>query len=211
MKTIDLRTSLLVLLGERPGLTDRAITTALLGAGVQQQRVNRLCRRLTFEGQVRRTRGHDGRIGNFLVPEHPTTARKSAPHVSSHIASGGDRLREDALKYAIGNWLKGQGWTVQTAWGARHGIDVDARRATERWIIEVKGRGSLSAMRVNYFLAVLGELLQRMDDPGARYSIALPDLPQFRALWRRLPSLAKACTCISALFVDEDGRICEVA
>jgi len=29
-------------------------------------------------------------------------------------------------------------------------------------------------MRVNYFLGVLGETLQRMDDAQAKYSIALP-------------------------------------
>ena len=44
---------------------------------------------------------------------------------------------------------------------------------------------------VNYFLAVLGELLQKMDEQACRYSIALPDLPQFRGLWDRLPREAK--------------------
>jgi hypothetical protein len=75
------------------------------------------------------------------------------------------------------------------------------------WVIEVKGQGTLDAMRVNYFLAVLGELLQRMDDGNARYSIALPDLSQFRRLWQRLPSLAKERTRISALFVGVSGRV----
>jgi hypothetical protein len=45
-------------------------------------------------------------------------------------------------------------------------------------------------MRVNYFLGALGEILQRMEDPTAKYSIALPDLQQFRNLWKKLPSLA---------------------
>lgn len=66
-------------------------------------------------------------------------------------------------------------------------------------------------MRVNYFLGVLGELLQRMSDPEAKYSIALPDLPQFRRLWDRLPAQAKGRTGISALFVNDSGRIEEVA
>jgi len=42
--------------------------------------------------------------------------------------------------------------------GGAHGIDIDAARGDERWIIEVKGCGSLNPMRVNYFLAALGEL-----------------------------------------------------
>jgi hypothetical protein len=62
-------------------------------------------------------------------------------------------------------------------------------------------------MRVNYFVAILGEMLQRMDDPNARYSIALPDLAQFRGLWERLPRLAKTRTRISALFVDAKGHV----
>jgi hypothetical protein len=66
-------------------------------------------------------------------------------------------------------------------------------------------------MRVNYFLAVLGQLLQRMDDPGAKYSIALPDLPQFRRLWDSLPPLAKKRTEISAVFVAASGQVQEVA
>jgi hypothetical protein len=62
-------------------------------------------------------------------------------------------------------------------------------------------------MRVNYFLGILVETLQRMSDPSARYSIALPDLPQFRALWVRLPSLAKKRTDIAALFVTPAGQV----
>jgi hypothetical protein len=62
-------------------------------------------------------------------------------------------------------------------------------------------------MRVNYFLAILGEILQRMSDPEAKYSIALPDLGQFRNLWARLPELAKSRTGITILFVNADGDI----
>jgi hypothetical protein len=71
------------------------------------------------------------------------------------------------------------------------------------------GCGSRQPMRVNYFLAARGELLQRMDDEQARYSIALPDLPQFRWLWERLPKLAKSRTTITALFVRENGSVIE--
>jgi hypothetical protein len=87
------------------------------------------------------------------------------------------------------------------------GIDLHATRGEERWIIEAKGAGSLNPMRVNYFLCVLGETLQRMDDPNAAYSIAFPDMKQFRNLWRRLPLLAKKRTGVTAIFVAEDGRV----
>jgi hypothetical protein len=74
----------------------------------------------------------------------------------------------------------------------------------------VKGLGSLNAMNVNYFLAVLAETLQRMDDPNTKYSIALPDVKQFRNLWNRLPLLAKKRTGITAIFIDEEGCINEI-
>jgi len=102
------------------------------------------------------------------------------------------------------------GWKTQVACGKTHGIDIDALKERKRWIIEVKGCGSRDAMRVNYFLAILGERLQRMDDTNAKYSIALPDIKQYRNLWSKLPSLAKERTGISILFVIENKGIEEV-
>jgi hypothetical protein len=64
-------------------------------------------------------------------------------------------------------------------------------------------------MRVNYFLAILCETLQRMADSDAKYSIALPDIAQFRGLWSRLPELAKSRTTITALFVSPEGEVRE--
>lgn len=106
--------------------------------------------------------------------------------------------------------LEASGWQVDVAWGRARGADMRATKGDERWLIEAKGCGSRNPMRVNYFLCVLGELLQRMNDDGARYSIALPDMKQFRGLWDRLPSLAKRRTRISALFVDPTGKVEEV-
>ena len=61
-----------------------------------------------------------------------------------------------------------------------------------------------------YFISMLGETLQRMDDPSAKYSIAIPDVKQFRNLWYRLPNLAKQRTSITALFVAGNGNVSEV-
>lgn len=118
-----------------------------------------------------------------------------------------DPLAEDSLKQVLKDWLQADGWETQIAWKGARGADIIAHRGDELWIIEVKGRGSLQPMRVNYFLAILGETLQRMSDPDARYSIALPDLAQFRGLWDRLPELAKKRTTISAIFVSDDGSV----
>jgi hypothetical protein len=66
-------------------------------------------------------------------------------------------------------------------------------------------------MRVNYFIAMLGEVLQRMSLRDARYSIALPDMVQFRRLWERLPELARQRTGITAMFVSAEGAVDHVA
>jgi len=120
-----------------------------------------------------------------------------------------EALSEDEIKEVLVKWLSKQGWDSKVAWGRTQGIDVEATRGKERWVIEVKGPGSRPQMRVNYFIGILGETLQRMDDSRARYSIALPELPQYRGLWDRLPSLAKERTKISILFVSINGNISE--
>ncbi|WP_339171265.1 hypothetical protein NSQ55_03585 [Paenibacillus sp. FSL H7-0943] len=120
---------------------------------------------------------------------------------------GINELQEDDVKEKLNRYLTSLGWTTHIAMGKIRGIDIDAYKGTERWVIEVKGCGSRSAMRVNYFLSMLGEILQRMDDPNAKYSIALPNMKQYRVLWGRLPKLAKERTNITILFVSEDGAI----
>ena len=116
-------------------------------------------------------------------------------------------LQEEEIKHVLANYLVSNGWTVKVAWGHQQGIDIDAEKNGKRWIIEVKGPGSRQQMRVNYFISILGEALQRMNDINARYSIALPDLEQYRRLWNKLPSLAKERTTIDLILVDENGNI----
>ncbi len=43
----------------------------------------------------------------------------------------------------------------------------------------------------------------------AKYSIALPNVGQFRGLWERLPHVAKQRIKITALFVDDGGSVTE--
>ncbi len=190
---------LLDLLKGSPGLTDRQITDRLVGRGAAQQPINQTCRGLESRGLIARRKRPDGLIGNYL----------DVGEVVQPVFRGGEdeSFSEDWVKRRIDEWLRAEGWQTTIALGGSQGIDIDAKRGTERWIIEVKGEGSRPQMRVNYFLAILGEVLQRMDDPSAQYSIALPDLPQYRRLWERLPALAKSCTRVTALFVDKDGKV----
>lgn len=193
---------------KNPGLTDREIADTLLGRAAPQQGVNQVCRRLAEDGVIARTRRSDNLIGNFPLEGAPTPNRTPITRTANKTqVTSLLELNEDELKRALQGWLLKDGWTAAVAWGRTPGVDIAATRAGERWLIEVKGAGSRPAMRVNYFLGALGELLQRMDDDRASYSIALPDLPQFRGLWERLPSLAKRRMGISALFVDARGNV----
>ena len=106
-------------------------------------------------------------------------------------------------------WLRDQGWETKIAWGKSTGIDIEARRGTERWIIEAKGRGVSPQAQGNYFLGVLAELVQRMTDADCRYSLAFPALARYQRLWNRLPALAKSRLKVSMLFVDERGNVVE--
>jgi hypothetical protein len=187
-----------------PGLTDREVTDRLLGASVGQQAVNQAARALEGAGSVVRRPRPDGRIGNY--PDNPN----SEPGLNERVAAQESTIlwdgpSEDDVKRDVERWLRADGWHVDVKWGRDRGIDIDATKEGARWIIEAKGCGSRDQMRVNYFVSLLGELLQRMSDSKARYSIALPDMRQYRSLWQRLPRLAKSRTGVTQLF-PETGR-----
>ena len=123
-------------------------------------------------------------------------------------------LQEDVVKRKLRSWLGVQGYKrVDVAMGKKHGADIVAQNDSGKWIIEVKGCGSRRPMRVNYFLAVLGEILQRMNEDeygkNAKYSIAFPDMKQYRDLWKKLPPQAKKRLKISVLFVKNNGQVAE--
>jgi hypothetical protein len=118
-----------------------------------------------------------------------------------------DRVTEDAVKRAVVAALEAKGWTVDVRWGRDKGIDLDAHRGSDRLIVEAKGEAPAGPQQVNYFLGALGEIVQRMSDPTARYALALPDHPQYRSLVEGLPSLARQRLQLDVFFVDSTGRV----
>jgi hypothetical protein len=194
---MTLKDRILLAVKRAPGQTDRELANQLLGATAQQAPVNQATRHLASKGELARVPREDGKIGNY--PAHKAPKPFPTRCGMSNTING---MTEDQVKSAVEKWLETEGWCVQVRWGHEHGIDIEASCRSKRWVIEAKGCGSRPQMRVNYFINVLGETLQRMDDPKARYSIALPDMPQYRTLWARLPSLAKSRTKISLILVD---------
>lgn len=72
-------------------------------------------------------------------------------------------------------------------------------------VIEAKAEfGRNGPQQVNYFLAMLGEILQRMDGPSATYAIALPDNKQYRGLVSRLPAFARERLGLVVFWVERD-------
>lgn len=183
-------------------LSDRELTDKILGKGTAQQGINQACRQLAGKGIINRT---EPPIRNMLTGER---ALITSPAIKLKEKGPSDSaLQEETIKGVLNNYLNNTGWQTKVAWKGTHGTDIEGTRGSERWLIEVKGCGSRNPMRVNYFLAILGETLQRMDDSNAHYSIALPDMKQYRNLWSKLPVLAKERTTIDAIFVSETGQI----
>lgn len=153
----------------------------------QRQSVNQVARRLAADGRLRRYVGSGGKLVNAL-PDTP-----AAPVRATLRAVPAERITEDEVKEAVRSHLAEQGFEVTVAWGRTLGIDVDAKHPDGRhFIIEAKAEvGHNGPQQVNYFLGMLGELIQRMTDPDARYGIALPDNRQYRGLVDRLPALAR--------------------
>ncbi len=191
-------------LKQTDGQTDRELADVLYGKDSPQQSVNIACRYLKDKGIIDRV-VIQGKIRNKLVDKNYVSTVEIKQE--NPLENPGTHLSEDLLKGYLKTWLESDGWETRIAWGHERGIDILATKENQRWVIEVKGEGSLQPMRVNYFLMILGETLQRMDDPDTLYSIALPDNKQFRNLWDRLPLLAKQRTGISIIFIERNGNI----
>src|SRR5205085_10747963 len=131
----------------------------VLSRGATPQPMNGACRQLVAKGLLVRAPRPDGQIVNRLsastpVPDAITPVAAVLPPIAG--------ITEDDLKRLLEKHLQAKGWTTDTKMGKLRGIDIEASRGSDRWIIEAKGHGGYDQMQGSYFLAVLGELLQRM-------------------------------------------------
>ncbi len=182
---------------------DEDVLAKRLGVG-HRQVVNQAARRLQAQGRLRRFTGPDGKIVNGL-PDSPV--QQAAEPTLRRVLPGGSRITEDEVKEAVHAHLTARGFEVTVAWGRVRGIDIDARHPDgRRYVIEAKAEvGKSGPQQINYFLGMLGELVQRMDDTHASYGIALPDNGQYRGLVGRLPALAKERLRLAVFWVSRDG------
>ncbi len=173
---------------------------------VSRQQVNQTCRRLARQGVLRRVLGPDGKLINQLgSSDEPETRSAVTSPPRPAPATDATWVSEDDVKTALKQHLEAQGFAVTVAWGRERGIDIDARRGAERWVIEAKGNAPRGPQQVNYFLHALGELVQRMSDDTAQYGLALPDDPQYHGLVARLPPVARRRLALIVFFVRREG------
>jgi hypothetical protein len=151
-----------------------------------RQAINQAGHALESEGQLVRRASFGSKIQNVLTGSAPLPPQK-APRP----APGDGLLQEDEVKAAVRDHLEAQGYDVDVAWGHERGIDIEARRPGDRILIEAKGEVLSDQQQGNYFIGALGELVQRLADPNARYGLALPDNRRYRGLVQRLPALAR--------------------
>jgi hypothetical protein len=187
------------------GLDDDELANRL---GVVRQAVNQACRKLAAGDRLRRGVGTSGKIINTLDRTWRPVERLPA------MPAEGSLLIEDEIKGAVRHHLASDGYDVRVAWGRQRGIDIEATRSEppDRLVIEANGEATLQPQQLNYFLGALGELLQRMNDPSARYGLALPDNRQYRGLVQRLPALVWTRLNLFVFFVRRrpDGHEVDV-
>jgi hypothetical protein len=147
-----------------------------------------------------------GTVGKLLTADESETNM----FADSTTENKGFELSEKRLKQILGGYLLSLGWILQIQWESKHGIDIEAKRGSQRWVIQVKSSSNPTTKPNIVFASVLGEIVQRIDDTGSQYSIALPDCIPFYRLWRRLPQTAKHRIGLSALFVNSSGEVKEL-
>lgn len=197
----DLERNIIRTLEKNPGYSDKDLAEVVIGRTNSPRYVNQTCRTLVTRGIILRNKRPDGLIGNWLNTNSMNLSQTLDPV---------DEISDKKIKKGLETFLKSQGWETKIAWGFTHGIDIEATQGTHRWIIEVKGYETLNLLPANIFVSVLGEIIQRMEDPECKYSIALPDIEPFRRLWARLPAVAIERTRLTALFVTNNNQVSEI-
>lgn len=81
------------------------------------------------------------------------------------------------------------------------GVHPESR---EVWIVEAKGETSDVGLD---FRTGLGQILQAMAEPSARFGFAVPRTPKFLAQCRKVPDRVRVALGLHWLFVEESGEV----
>ncbi|HEV2489121.1 MAG TPA: hypothetical protein VGT03_04880 [Candidatus Acidoferrales bacterium] len=95
-------------------------------------------------------------------------------------------LGEETVKNCVADFLRGRGYAVAVGKKREHGPDIRATKDGLNLVVEAKGEGSRNEMFNNFFVSILGQILQRMTEQAAEYGIALPAHRKFARLIEEL-------------------------
>lgn len=106
------------------------------------------------------------------------------------------------LPSLIKEWLEEKGWNT-----VEHSRYIEAQKDTQKWYIDIyqatRGRKMPLPNKIT-------EMLKKMDDGDAHYSVALVDSPVYRKQWNEIPSAAKERLQVSVILADRAGRVLEM-
>lgn len=160
----------------------------------------------------------------YAVPSASTSAELD-PADNAPPADDG-WFGEARIQSAVVRHLAAEGWDITRVASTatrEHGIDIEAERAGERLLVEVKGypdanyrtgpragerkpHGVGAQARTYFGNAVLTGLLMRADHPDSTVVLAFPDFETYRTLIARTRSPLVAAR-IEAWIVGDDGSV----
>lgn len=157
-----------------------------------------------------------------------TGGRYEAGGAPSEAAAGSDETwhTEANVQAAVVAWLVAQGWQILSVADTatrEHGVDIVARRGTERAGVEVKGYPSVNyadparaheTKRTQpstqaghwYAQAVLAAMRLRGRQPDTSSVIALPDFSRYRTLYSETAG-SLAASGIEVWWVESNGEV----
>lgn len=114
-----------------------------------------------------------------------------------HFKKGGDELPS-----LINEWLEERGWQT-----SKHSRYIEASKSEKKWYIDIyqttRGRKMPLSSKIS-------DVIKKMEDDEALYSVALVDSPIYRKQWEELPSGAKKRLQVSVILADHMGNVVEI-
>lgn len=106
------------------------------------------------------------------------------------------------LPSLIKEWLEEKGWDI-----IEHARYIEAHKDMQKWYIDIYQATRGRKMPLPNKLT---EILKRMEDRDAYYSVALVDSPIYRKQWNEIPLAAKERLQVSVILADRLGHVLEM-
>ena len=117
-------------------------------------------------------------------------------------------ITEEVVKDLVCRQLERDGYSVKKKLPREKGADIEGLSNQHGGVIvEAKGEASRPEMFYNFFLAALGQIVMRMSEENARYTVALPAHEKFVKLVRGVSQSARKKLNLEFWLVEAPGCI----